>query len=204
MNIVMKRAIVAAIFCLALVQAQAQQKYFYANLDVNTPYSNKSWLGRTSTNGLKLGYRAFINERFSAGVDLGYASFDQYFPKRTFEYPSGALTTDYFNYITSYTLAASGQYNFKLNDLFYPYVGIGLGAANLEYAQYYNIYSEVERSWGFLARPEAGILVRVFKRKSIGLMGAVHYDYMTNKSENNDYSNFSSLGFQVGVMFMDW
>jgi hypothetical protein len=180
-------------------------KYFYINLDFNTPLSNTSWLGATSTRGVKGGYRHFITRSFSAGVDLSWASYNEYFPRQTFENSTGAVTTDYFNYLTSISVVASAQYNFKLkSEIVYPYVGIGLGAMSNEYTTYYNVYTNQESSWGFLSRPEAGVLIRFSKRRAIGAMAAVHYDYSTNQSENGGYSNFSAVGFQVGVMFMDW
>jgi hypothetical protein len=180
-------------------------KYFYLNLDINTPLSNTSWLGATSTRGLRVGYRHFITRSFSAGIDFGWASYNEYFPRQTFETSTGAVTTDYFNYLTSISVAASAQYNFKMkSEILYPYVGIGLGAMGNEYTTYYNVYTNQESSWGFLARPEAGVLIRFSKRRAIGAMAAVHYDYSTNQSENGGYSNFSAVGFQIGVMFMDW
>jgi hypothetical protein len=201
----MKKILLIGFCLLTVLSVTAQERYFYANFDFNTPKSNTQWLRDGTNNGLKAGYRFFINERFSVGGDLGYASYDQYFPKRTFVRKDGAITTDYFNYITGYNIVASGQYNIPLkSELIYPYVGVGMGVSSLEYTQYYNIYTETDRSWGFLARPEAGVLVRLFKRKSIGLMGAVHYDYSTNKSDVNNYSNFSNIGVQFGVMFMTW
>jgi hypothetical protein len=33
-------------------------------------------------------------------------------------------------------------------------------------------------------------------------MAAVHYDYSTNKSDYFDYRNFSTVGFQLGIMMM--
>jgi hypothetical protein len=87
-------------------------------------------------------------------------------------------------------------------ELFFPYVGLGLGVSRQEYVQYYNIYTDGDRSWGFLARPEAGILVRFGSRKSFGAMAALHYDFSTNKSALYAYDNFSSVGFQIGVMLM--
>jgi hypothetical protein len=68
---------------------------------------------------------------------------------------------------------------------------------------YYNIYTDEERKWGFLARPEAGILVKFSKRRSIGAMAAIHYDYSTNKSPMFDYSSFSAIGFQIGIMMLE-
>jgi hypothetical protein len=107
--------------------------------------------------------------------------------------------------VYSYSAALSGQYNLSVGDgeTFFPYAGLGLGAVNNEYVLYYNVYKDAERSWGFLARPEAGILVKFSKRRSFGAMAAIHYDYATNKSEKFDYGNFSALGFQIGLMFME-
>jgi hypothetical protein len=184
----------------------AQEKYIYLNLDVNKPLSNTSWIEDISVSGGKLGYRGFIRPNFSAGLDIGWSNFDQYEPTKTIENPTGAITTDYFRFIYSYSAVVSGQYYFKSEDeeRFFPYAGLGLGANTNEYVLYYNIYQDAERSWGFLARPEAGILWRFTERGSLGVMAAVHYDYSTNKSENYNYDNFSALGFQVGLMLMSF
>ena len=56
---------------------------------------------------------------------------------------------------------------------------------------------------GFLARPEAGILARFGKRRSLGAMAAVHFDYATNKSDDYNYSSYSAVGFQIGIFLMN-
>jgi outer membrane protein W len=192
-------------FLIGFTSAWAQEKYFYLALDVNKPVSNTSWIGSTSNSGLKIGYRFFINDQISVGVDLASQTFDQYNPTETVVNPNGAVTTDYFKYIYSYSGVVSGQYYFKIDDKkrFFPYAGLGLGANNNEYIVYYNIYSDAERKWGFLARPEAGILFKFGSRRSVGAMAAIHYDYSTNRSDMFDYNNFSTVGFQVGIMFME-
>lgn len=184
---------------------QAQDNYMYANWDINIPLSNTDWVGNTSTRGGKIGYRAFFGDgKFSAGLDFNWATFDQYAPTETIENPTGAITTDYFKYVYHYGLAASGQYYFLKgeNDIFFPYAGLGLGANYNDYTLFYNIYKDVHKSWGFLARPEAGLLVRFGARRSLGVMAAVHLDYSTNKSADFGYDNFSNLGFQIGLMAM--
>lgn len=201
----MKTVTFLFLMMLISVLGLAQEKYFYINLDVNKPLSNTDWIGAVSASGLKAGYRVFINEKFSAGIDIGYATFDQYRDTETYQTGTGAITTDYFKYIYSYSGVVSGQYNFPIGDRekLFPYVGIGLGANTNEYVLYYNIYQDAERSWGFLARPEAGILYKFGSRRSIGAMAAVHYDYSTNKSEQFEYGNFSSVGFQIGLVFLE-
>jgi hypothetical protein len=187
--------------------AHAQNNYFYINWDINTPLTNTDWVKGTSSSGARIGYRAFIQEdsRLSLGIDVNYATFDTYKPKETFVSKGGAITTDYFNYIYQYGITASAQYYFPLGDgeQFFPYAGLGLGANHHEYTQYYNIYSNSEKKWGFLARPEAGMLIRFNKNRGLGAMAAVHYDYSQNKSESFNYKSFSSFGFQIGIMVMN-
>jgi hypothetical protein len=182
----------------------AQDKYYYVTLDVNTPLSNTAWISSTTAKGLKAGVRQFINEKFSAGVDFGFSTFNQYVPTETTNTGTGTITTDYFRYIYNYSLVASGQYNFHVGngETFFPYAGIGLGANNNEYVLYYNAYTDTDSRWGFVARPEAGMLIKFTKRRDLGAMLAIHYDYSTNKSKVFDYSSFSTIGFQVGLMFM--
>jgi hypothetical protein len=184
----------------------AQDHYFYVALDVKKPTSN-GWLESTSSRGGRIGYRGFLNnERFSAGVDFNWSQFDQYEPEQTFPNSTGAITIDYFKYIYQYGATVSGQYYFPLgdNEVFFPYAGLGLGANYNEYIIYYNIYSDGEKKWGFLARPEAGILVRFGSRRSIGAIASVHYDFSTNESPSFEISNFSAVGFQIGIMVMSW
>jgi len=182
----------------------AQEKYLYINLDMNKPMANTEWIKGTSIAGGKVGYRGFIRPNFSAGLDIGWSSFDEYEPTSTIQNSTGAITTDYFHYLYSYSGVVSGQYYLKEEDedRLFPYLGLGLGASTNEYVLYYNIYEDSERSWGFLARPEIGILFRFTKHRSLGIMAAIHYDYSTNKSDKFNYNNFSALGFQIGLMGM--
>jgi hypothetical protein len=202
------RYILLLMFLCPILTAEAQENYFYINWNANIPLSSKEYIDNTSGRGAKIGYRVFFgrNRRLSAGLDFNWAQYDEYKPRETFENENGAITTDYFNYIYQYGLTASSQYYFPLGekDMFFPYVGLGLGANHNEYTVYYNIYTDTDRAFGFLARPEAGILVRLGTRRKLGLMGAVHYDFSTNKSDAFDYSNFSSVGFQLGIMVLQW
>ncbi|MEO7988085.1 MAG: hypothetical protein ABI663_01010 [Chryseolinea sp.] len=188
---------------------QAQGNLFYLDWDINVPTHNRDWLNATSVKGAKIGYRKFLNRdnnRFSLGIDFGWTTYDQYVPTRTFENATGAITTDYFKYIYQKSLVLSGQYYFKVGELdwLYPYAGLGLGAARNKYRIFYNIYAEGNDSWGFLARPEAGILLRFQKKRSIGVMAAVHYDINTSQNKDYNYNYFSSVGFQLGIVLMTW
>src|SRR5688572_3220654 len=203
----MKRYLFIFFLCVAGV-AHAQDNYFYFNWDVNSPLANKDWISSTSTRGAKLGFRKFIGieSRVAVGLDVNWAYYHEYQPTETFLQPGGAITYDYYNDIFQFGIAASGQYYFPLGngEHFFPYAGIGLGASGNRYTVSFNIYQNEESTWGFLARPEAGILWRIGTRRKLGLMAAAHYDFSTNKSESHGYDNFMNAGFQLGVMLMQW
>ncbi len=200
------RYIILAIGLFASSHLWAQEKYIYITLNGSQPLSNTSWIEDFSFAGGKAGYRGFIRPNFSAGLDIGWINFDQYEPTSTKESPTGAVTTDYFHYIYSFSGVVSAQYYFKEEeeDRFFPYAGLGLGANTNEYVLYYNIYQDSERAWGFLARPEAGLLFRFSERSNLGIMAALHYDFSTNKSERYNYKNFTAIGFQIGLMSMSF
>jgi hypothetical protein len=199
---------IALILMVCGVNVHAQDSYFFINWDVNAPLTNKEWIGNTSTRGAKVGFRKFLgaDSRYALGVDVNWAYFQEYKPRETFQTQGGAITTDYFNDLFQVAITAQGQYHFAVGkrEHIFPYAGIGIGASRNDFTVSYNIYQDEEYSWGFLARPEAGVLIRFGTRRKLGAMAAVHYDYSTAKSDNYDYKNFSSIGFQVGVMFMTW
>lgn len=208
-----RHKLIYTLFAVALLAAPAagsfaQESYFHFAWDVNHPLSNTSWIDNTSARGAKLGFRKFIGDerRISAGVDVNWNYFRAYKPTETFISDGGAITTDYFNDIFQLAAVVSGQYYFPLGEkeYFYPYVGMGLGANRNRYTVSYNIYQDREAAYGFLARPEAGILVRLGDRRRLGIMAAVHYDFSTNKSASYGYDNFSSVGFQLGITSLQW
>lgn len=180
-----------------------QDRYLYFAWNYNQPLSNTDFIKDGTSAGAKFGFRSRIREsRFMVGVDVNWATYNEYAPEETFSSPGRDFTTDYFKYVYNYGLAVSGQYTFPVGEsrILTPYVGVGLGYNYNVYKIYYNAFEEEEPDGGFLVRPEAGAVVRFGKRRMLGLITAISYDYSTSKSENNGYDNFSSLGFKLGVV----
>jgi len=188
------------ICCFASITAHAQRNYLYVGLDISKP-SAPDFVNETSASGIKIGYRFQIKDRFYAGIDFNRNTYDHYEPTETYATTNGHITTDYFSYIYSFGVAASGQYHFNWNNQkVVPYVGIGLGAMNNEYALFYNIYKEGDQHWGFLVRPETGVIARL--GRSLGAFASLTYDYTTNKSEYFKLKGFQTLGLQFGLVLM--
>ena len=180
-------------------------KFFFFSWDGNKPLSNTSFVDQASTFGTRLGFRKRINDedKLWVGGDFGEFIYKQYFPYQTYQSGTQSLSTDLYNYAYNYSLTVNVDYYFlPMENLITPYLGLGLGAGYYKFAQYYNIYGTTGDSWGFLLRPEAGIVATYKKNSPWRLKAAAHYDYSSNSYKDLGYSNFTNLGVQIGIVKM--
>ena len=203
----MKKVIFIIAFLSGINMAIAQdfEGYYTASFDFNQPLSNTNRVNSMSILGLKVGYHRLLNKKFTLGGELNWGTYKQYHPTVTATQPDGSVvTTDYFDYVYSYGLVLNGRYMMSYNQTFNPYFGLGVGVGYNKYAQFYNVYEYQKKATGFLARPEAGMIIRFSQRRSVcGLVG-VHYDYSTTISSAGGYSDFTNYGFNIGIVILDW
>jgi len=182
-------------------------RFYFLSWDYNSPQSNNDFIGQASTLGSKLGFRKRISEedKLWVGGDFGWAVYNQYIPINTYTNGTQSITTDLYNYAYNYSISANLDYFFlPMEKIIAPYAGLGIGAAYDKFAQYYNIYGSKGTSWGFLVKPEVGVLIGFKENSPWRIKAAAHYDYSTNTSTDFGYKNFMSMGFQVGVVKMAW
>lgn len=202
----MKKAIILGLFAVVASAAQAQyfDKMYFVNWAGNQPLSNTDYAGKFSARGARLGYRELINEKFAGGIDLSWATYDDYIGRQTYQTRNGALTTDFFKYVESYQGTVVFDYYFFSERKLMPYVGIGLGAGYYNFKMYYNVFSTASGEWGFLTRPQAGAWLRLSERKPWALHVSAYFDFATASSEDYGYDNFSNIGLQIGLVHLDW
>lgn len=182
-------------------------RFYFLSWDNNSPLSNKDFISQSSSLGTKLGFRKRLNEedKFWVGGELGWAVYKEYFPYTTYTNGVQSISTDLYNYAYTYSLSVNLDYFFlPMEKIVNPYAGLGIGAAYDKFAQYYNVYGSSATSWGFLVRPEAGVLIGFKENSSWRVKAAFHYDYSTNTNSDFGYKNFNSMGFQVGLVKMAW
>lgn len=184
--------------------AVAQMNSSFLSVGWNTlkPLSDKDFTSKTSSAGLRVGYSKMKSDRFGFGVEAGFNTLNDYVPRQTYEYPGGAFTTDFYNYLYYYSLMVNGQYYFVQSKHFVPYASVAMGVAFSEYRKYYNVYSDSDTKTSFAIRPEIGTLIRLKEYSSMGLKTAVSYDFAANKSDYFTVDNFSGISFQVGIVFL--
>lgn len=169
--------------------------------DVNLPMTNADFVNDASFKGFRIGYRERITDQFHMGIDLNYAGYSDYTPRKTYYSAGGAFTSDFYKYATVYGVTLASEYLFRVERKVMPFVALGVGASYQSYNVYYNLYTESDGGWGFLLRPEAGAIVKFGQRGAWGLITSVHFDYCANKSDKFAYKNFTNLGLRTGLIF---
>jgi hypothetical protein len=190
-------------------------KYISVSWDYNVPLSNTQYINSASSAGIRLSYRKRLNniDNLWAGIEFGAASYTQYYSYQTYYSSASATSSDFYNYANTYSLAFSIDYFFlPMEKRIAPYVGLSIGAASINFSQYYNVNKVSDNTWGIQVKPELGILASLKTNAAWKLKVGVHYDYASNASDfakndfltlrGSDYKNFMNVGFQVGIVKM--
>ena len=181
-----------------------QDKVFDRHLsfswDINSPLSNTNFIKNTSVKGVMVSYRQRINNHLFLGIDLNNVTYHDYSPRQTYFLDGGAVTTSFYKYVVAYDVTLGGDYYFSPEKRLSPFAGLGVGANYNSYKLYYNIYSSEASGWGVLVRPQAGAILKIGEEMSWGVLAAIHYDYSTAASKDFAYTNFTNIGFRVGIV----
>jgi hypothetical protein len=174
-------------------------EFFGLSWDVNVPINN-NFTNKTSLDGFQVDYRKMIKPDLSVGLEINWAAYDQYYPRKTYQVQNGAVTTDFYSYMYTFPMALNVHHYFHVNNKIFPYAGLALGATYAEMELYYNTYVTTDYNWGFLVRPELGAILKFEENSPYGLLIGARYSYSTNKQSNFKINGISSIGFQLGFV----
>jgi outer membrane protein W len=198
----MKKLIITAIIFLFAASGYAQTNLFAIGWEINFP-SNTDYISKTSYAGGKIDYRHFFKKNISAGLALNWATYEEYLPRQTFVKPDGnsAVTSDFVAQSYQLPITATVHYYFKESKRLKPYAGIALGGQYLQQSLYYNVYVSDDDNWGFVARPEVGVIIKPNEYKEWGILVAANYSYATNTTDLLDLNSFKNFGITLGIGF---
>jgi hypothetical protein len=173
------------------------ENYLGVAWEISIP-TDQHYLTKTSYSGGRVEYRRFINPKFSVGLNWTWNSYDQYFPSQTYTSKAGsAVTTDMIRDIYTSPIVATGYYYPIQSKMVKPYIGIGLGTMYAEQDAYFNVYEVNYYNWGFVFKPEAGVMINL--THDFGVLGAFNYTIATNKNSAFNINHLSAFAFDIGV-----
>jgi outer membrane protein W len=200
----MKKIILIAIgYMFLYTQAGAQMEkrssLMHLSWEIAFPVSNP-YLSETSLSGGRFEFRQMIKPNTSVGLAMSWNSFDEYVGRKTYTSGDGAtaVTTDMVRQI--YTLpitAVIHRYFYGKSKKLVPNIGIGLGAMYAEQSSFINIYEISSENWGFVVRPEAGLMYEMGSG-FYGQLGA-SYQWASNKNEGLKLNSLSQFAINVGI-----
>ena len=157
----MKKILLIIVLFATVSTLSAQSSVFGISWEANFP-SNGNYITKSSYRGGKFEYRHLFQKKFSVGLAVNWATYEQYFNRQTFEDEAGdnAVTSDFLAQTYQIPITATFHYYLEGGKMIKPFVGIGIGGQSLMQSLYYNVYVSEDNNWGFVVRPEIGAFIK--------------------------------------------
>jgi opacity protein-like surface antigen len=154
------------------------------------------YISKTSFRGFLFEYRHNITPKLVAGVDAGWNVFYERKSFDTYTAKTISLSGVQYRYHNEFPLMATAEYFLTQDQMFQPYVGLGIGTIYSERNTEMGIYYMLQDAWQFALRPEIGTLLNVSDKVSFKL--SVKY---YNGFKGGDLDTQSYLSVCGGIAF---
>jgi outer membrane protein len=197
----MKKSIFLATAILISVLCQGQAKgtsLFDFNWGPGSTIGH-SFVKGFATSGGDIGYSVFIKKNLALGLDLGWNNYWQYKPTATYQFKTGAATTDLYQYLFTLPVTATVTKYFHPGKVFSPYLKGGIGAEYSEQNLYYNIFQTTHSNWGFVANHEVGVRIQPSPPSQFAFNLGFRYLYASNKTSRYNIDNQQAYNVIIGA-----
>jgi hypothetical protein len=144
--------------------------------------------------------KTLVTHNLAVGGHIGYQGFYKKFPRDTYEFPQGALTTTIFKYYYTVPMQAVLTWFFIPDKMVQPYLGMNIGVNYNERRGEIGIYVLEDNSWNFSFAPEAGVIVPFGKYSQWGVNVRGKYNYNVYSRTDNLGMDFNQLAY-FNLMF---
>ncbi|MBQ8542191.1 MAG: outer membrane beta-barrel protein [Bacteroidaceae bacterium] len=175
--------------------------YYNVDWQFNIPISN-SFSNVASGWGMNFEGGYYVSSDVAVGGFINFHTNNEYLSRRTINLGGNqAINTDQQHQMFTLPFGLLARYRFMEED-FQPYVGMKLGACYSEFSNYYYIFMNREKKWGFYMQPEVGFNYYPWAN-SIGFHFAIYYSFSTNKCNIMSYTqnNLNNFGLRFGLAF---
>ena len=165
----------------------------------------KTWLPENSFRGWDAEYTQLVTDNLAIGGHIGWQGFYKKYPRNTYEFPSGAITTTIFK--TYYTIPMHGivTYYFIPDGFVQPFasvlVGVNYNERDLQFGQ----YVVEDQSWNFSFAPEVGLIIPFGEISQWGLNVRARYLYNVYNRDGyrglGEMSGLSYLNVMTGMSY---
>lgn len=171
---------------------------FSINYNFSFPFGDlHDFIPTNSYTGFDVDLKGMVSDHFAVGGLIGYQSFYKKYPRDTYYFENGALTSTIFKYYYTVPIRVVADYFINPTGYVQPYIGLGLGVNYNERRLEVGFYSLEDKSWNFVLAPEAGVVIPFSKYSEWGFTIKARYNYQVYSRDN-----FSGLQYlDVGIGF---
>lgn len=159
------------------------------------------FIGKASPRGFSADLQYFINDKVSAGLNIGYADFYEKFGRQLYNFGGEDVSAVKTHSVQTIPILAKVGYN-KLrgdNSIFQPYAALGIGMNVIMYEEWWGSLVDQQNKWAFVAAPEIGTRIAFNKYSAKGIDIALRYHYSPVKI--NDVRNVQTISLNVGFFW---
>jgi hypothetical protein len=179
-----------------------QNSLFSFSYNLSFPLGDlKDYISDVGPTGFDAEWKGFLNENIAIGGKVGVISFYEKYPRDTYYFKNGALTTTIFNYYYTIPMQVVGDYFFNPSGFIQPFAGLGIGINYNERRTEIGFYAVEDNSWNFSLSPEAGVIVPFGKYVSWGFTAKARYNYQVYNRDRFNGMQFFDLSFGLSYSY---
>ena len=119
----------------------------------------KNWLPENSFRGFDIEYTSLVTDHLALGAHVGWQGFYKKYPRDTYEFPSGAITTTIFKDYYTIPMHAIATWYFTPDKFVQPFASVMIGVNYNERDLQFGQYVIEDQSWNFSFAPEVGMII---------------------------------------------
>lgn len=196
-------SLIAIVILLGYTAVHAQSKELQMNINYSLGFpmgSFKDVIQKNSYRGWQGSILYGINDKISVGLGSGFQDFYQKNERQVYKSSDGSdISAVLTHSIQTIPILLQGKYNFSPQAAIQPYAALGVGGNMVMYRELLGEFGGTKTSFGFAARPEAGVFIPLSKSRETGLNLGASFNYMPfNK---NNIASLNSIGVSAGIKF---
>lgn len=181
--------------------AMAQQRLqFKVGYNTGMPIGEfKDFMGKNSFRGFLAELNYPVSERLKVGLGVSYNDYYEKLPRQIYETKDGTISAVVSNSVQTTPIQLKAAYDLT-GGYIRPYVGLGLGANLIGFAQYLGEFGERQYSFKPSASADAGINIPFNREtRASGINLGAHFNYLPYKK--NGLNNLNNWGIHAAVFF---
>lgn len=182
------------------VYRQGNSKFWLnLNYGISQPLGTlHDYTDRTSFAGWNISLLYKINPKISAGLAIGYYDYYQKIPRRVYQDKTTSISAVQSHTLQFVPIQPTVIYTPQGDKQgIQPYVGLGVGVADVNYAKYWGEFVDKDNKIDFSISPIAGVRIPFSKKSPVYFNADLKYNYAP--FSYNEVGNLSTVEVNAGL-----